>query len=173
VRISRRSLRRTGRRLGGRGNLRLYEYLKRAAPELPETLEEMAPLFAAVGHGCQAGRQQEALDEVYRRWIQRGQEFYNLHKLGAFGSDLAALTGFFDHLWDRPSTSLTRADRAFVLLAAGFNLHALGRLVEAVQPAEAALAAYLEEEDWAYTARDASNLSELTRPWGGWPAPWP
>jgi hypothetical protein len=148
------------------GNLRLYEHLKGGAPEFPKTVEAMEPLFAAVVHGCRAGRQQEALDEVYRRRIQRGQEFYNLHKLGAFGSDLAALPGFFDHLWDRPSTCLTRADRAFVFLAAGFTLRALGRLVEAVQPAEAALAAYLEEEDWVYTARDASNLSELTRTLG-------
>ena len=29
------------------------------------TLEEMAPLFLAVAHGCHAGRHQEALDKVY------------------------------------------------------------------------------------------------------------
>ena len=46
---------------------RLYEYYKGRAPELPDTLEAMAPLYAAVAHGCAAGRHQEALDEVYWR----------------------------------------------------------------------------------------------------------
>src|SRR4029079_12549104 len=67
------------------GNLRLYEHLQKAAPDLPETLEAMEPLYAAVLHGCRAGRQQEAYGEVYWRRIQRGNEFYNIYKLGAFG----------------------------------------------------------------------------------------
>ena len=54
------------------GNKRLYEHYKQAAPELPDTLEEMAPLFAAVAHGCAAGRHKETLNEVYSRRIQRG-----------------------------------------------------------------------------------------------------
>ena len=47
------------------GNRRLYEHLRQAAPDLPDTLEAMQPLYAAVVHGCRAGRQQEAMDEVY------------------------------------------------------------------------------------------------------------
>ena len=47
------------------GHGRLYEHLKTSAKELPDTLAEMAPLFQAMHHGCQAGRHQEALDEVY------------------------------------------------------------------------------------------------------------
>ena len=42
------------------GHRRLYEHLKRKAKPLPETVEEMAPLYAAVVHGCQAGKNQEA-----------------------------------------------------------------------------------------------------------------
>lgn len=37
------------------GNLRLYEHLTRTAKDLPDTLEEMQPLYAAVLHGCAAG----------------------------------------------------------------------------------------------------------------------
>ncbi|MCP4646634.1 MAG: hypothetical protein GY852_02720, partial [bacterium] len=45
---------------------RLYEYYKDLPEkELPDTLEEMESLFAAVAHGCQAGRHQETLDDVY------------------------------------------------------------------------------------------------------------
>ena len=47
--------------------------LQGRAPELPDTLEAMAPLYAAVAHGCAAGRHQEALNEVYWRRIQRGK----------------------------------------------------------------------------------------------------
>jgi hypothetical protein len=50
---------------------RLYEYYKSEAKEYPDTLEEMAPLFAAVAHGCQAGRYEETLSMYYLR-IQRG-----------------------------------------------------------------------------------------------------
>ncbi len=75
---------------------RLYEYYKSHAKELPDTIQEMAPLFSAVMHGCQAGRHQEALEEVYWRQIQRGDESFNTRKLGALGAELAALSGFFN-----------------------------------------------------------------------------
>jgi hypothetical protein len=90
------------------GNGRLYEYLRRAAPDLPDTLEAMQPLYAAVVHGCRAGRQQEVMDEVYWRRIKRGKEFYSTNKLGAFGSELMALASFFDRPWSQPSTLLPR-----------------------------------------------------------------
>jgi hypothetical protein len=84
-------------------NDRLYEHLKSTAKELPDTVEEMSPLYAAVAHGCAAGRHHEALDEVYRRRIQRGSEFFGSRKLGAFGAELAALSGFFEMPWEQPS----------------------------------------------------------------------
>jgi hypothetical protein len=62
---------------------RLYDYYKTSTKELPDTLEEMAPLFAAVAHGCQAERYEEALGEVYWRRIQRGQQSFHTQVLGA------------------------------------------------------------------------------------------
>jgi tetratricopeptide (TPR) repeat protein len=144
------------------GNLRLYEHLQKEAPDLPGTLEAMEPLFTAVIHGCRAGRQQEAYQEVYRRRIRRGDEFFSTRTLGAFGSDLSALSGFFDRPWDQPSASLPSASQALVVSIAGFNLRALGRLTEAVQPMEAGLDAAIAQEAWWNAAQSASNLSELT-----------
>jgi tetratricopeptide (TPR) repeat protein len=144
------------------GNRRLYEHLCQAAPDLPDTLETMQPLYAAVVHGCRAGRQQEALDEVYWRRILRRNESYSTHKLGAFGSELTALAGFFDSPWSQPSALLTAADQAFVLNEAAFDLRALGRLAEAIEPMQAALEVYIAQEDWKNAATLASNLSELT-----------
>jgi tetratricopeptide (TPR) repeat protein len=140
---------------------RLYEYYQSRAPEYPDTIEEMAPLYAAVAHGCQAGRHQEALDEVYWRRIQRGNEFFNKRKLGAFGADLAVLSGFFDPPWRQPMAGLTEADESWVLSEAGSCLRALGRLPEAAQPMQAAMEASIAQRDWKSAAINASNLSEL------------
>ncbi len=144
------------------GNLRLYEHLQGEAPDLPDTLEAMEPLFTAVIHGCRAARQQETFDEIYRRRIQRGNEYFSLKKIGVVGSDLSALSGFFDCPWDQPSASLTSSAQALVVSIAGFHLRALGRLAEAVQPMEVALDAGIAQEAWKNAATRAGNLSELT-----------
>jgi len=143
------------------GNRRLYEHLCQAAPDLPNTLETMQPLFAAVVHGCRAGRHQEVKDEVYTRRILRGREFYSTNTLGAFGSELTALAGFFDRPWSQPSAHLTAADQAWVLNVAAYHLRALGRLAEAVEPMQAGLEADRGREDWKNAAISAGNLSEL------------
>ena len=143
------------------GNDRLYEYYKSVAKELPDTFEEMMPLFAAVGHGCQAGKYQETYDDVYRKRIRRGNEFFNLKKLGAIGSELAVLSGFFDSGWDKPVDILREDTKAINLNTAGYCLRALGRLAEAAQPMQAGLEMRLAQEKWLNAARVASNLSEL------------
>ena len=143
------------------GNNRLYEHYKAAAPEFPDTLEEMAPLFAAVVHGCAAGRHQEALEEVYWRRLSRGNEFYVTKKLGAFGADLAVLSRFFEPPWRRPVAGITEAYKSHVLGQVGFRLRALGRLAEAVEPFQAGLDADIAREDWKNAAISAGNLSEL------------
>ena len=144
------------------GHARLYEHFK-ALPEKqqPDTLEKLAPLFQAVFHGCQAGRHQEALDEVYWARIVRGPEAYVVKQLGAFGADLAAVAGFFDPSWGKPVASITEADQAFVLNQAGFGLRALGRLKEAVQPMRSSLDRYVGLETRAQAANSACNLSEM------------
>jgi tetratricopeptide (TPR) repeat protein len=143
------------------GNARLYEHLKAAAKERPDTLEEMLPLYAAVAHGCRAGRHQEALDEVYWQRIRRGNEAFSVHKLGAIGADLATLSGFFGPPWRKPADGLTEEAEAAFLGWAGFLLRALGRLAEAAQPMQTGLEARIAQEDWENAAKDASNLSEL------------
>ena len=52
---------------------RLYRYFAEAAPRFPETVEEMAPLYQAVVHGCEAGRYQEVFTETFTKneWIDR------------------------------------------------------------------------------------------------------
>ena len=151
-------------------NLRLYEHLCATTKELPDTVEEMSPLYAAVAHGCAAGRQQQALDDVYKRRIQRWGEHFNWHKLGAFGHDLATLRGFFLTPWHLPCAALIESDQVLVLNEAGIDLRALGRMREAVQPIQAGLDARIKQEAWKKSAAIiAGNLSELTLTLGDLP----
>lgn len=143
------------------GNNRLYDYFKTQAPELPNTIEEMSPLLAAVAHGCAAGRHQEALDEVFWTRIRRGDEAFSVKKLGAFGADHTCLSHFFETPWHTPIVGLTTGAKAFVLHEAGFNLRALGRLNEAAEPLQAGMEIQIAREDWKSAARDAESLSEL------------
>jgi len=154
------------------GHDRLYEHYRRQAPEWPDTLAAMAPLYAAVAHGCAAGRHQEALDEVYWRRIQRGAEHFHWHKLGAFGADLAALSGFFDAnaSWRRPVAGLREEWKSWILNEAGYDLRALGRLAEALEPMAAGLEAGIAQKDWKNAAIRAGNLSELALTAGDLPA---
>ncbi len=143
------------------GNRRLYVFLTGKAEERPDTLAGMEPLYAAVVHGVRAGKSREAYDEVWRKRIRRGNEGFSIHKLGAFGSEVAVLAAFFDPPWEQLAPGLTEPAQAIVLGSAGFALRALGRLPEAAQLLEKALERHLAAEDWKEAAIDASNLSEL------------
>jgi tetratricopeptide (TPR) repeat protein len=143
------------------GHRRLYEHLRAKAKELPETLEEMAPLYAAVVHGCLAGKHQEALDEVHRKRIKRTVKHFSTKKLGAFGSEVAVLSAFFEPPWERLAPGLSEADQAFVLNDAGFALRAVGRLPEAAGLMRLGLDMCIAQQDWKEAAVHASNLSEL------------
>lgn len=141
------------------GNLRLFEQLRQSAPDFPDTLEAMQPLYEAIPHGCRAGRQQEALDDVYHRRISRGGGF-GLTQLGAFGFELTALAAFFDRLWDRPSPRVSPYDQNFLLGQVGFLLRGMGRVIEAARPMQASLESALKAERWKQAAINAGNLSQ-------------
>ena len=144
------------------GHKRLFEYYQQVPEEQqPDTLEGLAPLYAAVGHGCEGGLYQRAFLDLYWPRIQRGQEASSIRRLGTFGADLAAVSTFFEEPWRRTAEGLRDDIKAFLLNAAGFRLRALGRLQEAAQPMQAALELCLAQGDWQNAAIDVSNLSAL------------
>ncbi len=143
------------------GHESLYKHYQQATDELPETLEAMLPLYAAVVHGCRAGRVREAFTEILIPRIDRNHEMFSLNKLGAFGAQLSALASFFERPWDRLKTELTALDQAWVLNAVAFVLHALGRLPEAVEPYRMAMERCIDNQNWKNAAASAGNLSEL------------
>ncbi len=143
---------------------RLFEHLCATTEHRPDTLDGLAPLYEAVVHGCLAGLQQEACDEVYRDRILRGtghDGFYSTRKLGAIGADLAAVAAFFDVPWSRVSPQLTEAAQAWLLNDGAYRLRALGRLTEALEPMRATLGINVSAKRWENACVVASNLSEL------------
>jgi tetratricopeptide (TPR) repeat protein len=141
---------------------RLYDYLCATTEEGDEpTLEDLQPLYQAVAHGCQAGLQQKACDDVYFARITKRNEHYSWKKLGSFGADLGAVACFFEQPWGRVSKTLMDADQAWILSQAAFYLRALGRLAEATELMRTGVESYLKQKHWGLAARVANNLSEL------------
>jgi hypothetical protein len=146
---------------------RIYEHLRDTTKEGDEPkLDDLAPLYQAVAHGCRAGRHQEALVQIYANRICRlgasGEiEYYAIYKLGAFGSDLAAISWFFDKPYERPVATLEPMNRSWMLGVAAFSLRAQGRSTEALQTIRSALRLSVDAQDWCNAAVRASTLSDV------------
>jgi len=145
---------------------RLFEHLGRCVPFWPEGEIGLAPLYQAVVHGCRAGRFEEARAEVFRDRIRRGTQgthaSYSNMKLGAYGMDLAALTGLFEHPWREPIKELTGSDRAWLVSIAGFALRAVGRLADALESFRVGAKLREATEDWRNRRISATNISKLS-----------
>jgi hypothetical protein len=155
------------------GHCRLFAHLQAAVPYWPENVDGLAPLYQAVAHGCHAGLQQKACDEVYVNRILRGAGpggRYSAQQLGATGPNLGAAACFFAHPWHTVSSNLSRINQAWVLSEAASFLRASGRLKEAVEPTRAGLESYVAQKHWNWAATCASNLSDLELTLGDVPA---
>jgi hypothetical protein len=144
------------------GHRRLFEYLTNSVPYCPEGLVKLQPLYQAIYHGCQAGLQPKAFQNVYVDRILRGtgpNGFYSGKKLGALGANLGAVACFFDDPWEKVSSNLwLKDDQAWLLNEAAYLLSALGRLSEALVPMRAAIN---KVRDLKNTSIYLSNVSEL------------
>jgi hypothetical protein len=127
---------------------RLYEQLRDMTKEGEKpTLEDLAPLYQAIAHGCRAGRHPDALSQVYfdrisRKWPNGNLAFYASQKLGALGSNLAAISWFFQNPYETPVSTLIVSHQSWVLGEAAFCLRAQGRFSDAL-PAQRARCVWL------------------------------
>jgi tetratricopeptide (TPR) repeat protein len=143
------------------GHRRLYAYLCATTQEGDTpTLEDLQPLYQAVAHGCQAGLQEDAFNNVFHPRLDRLQA-YGWKKLGAFGTTAGTIACFFETPWREVSPALTEAYQAWLLNEAALCLRALGRLTEALDPMRAGLEMRIKQEVWISAAIVANNLSEL------------
>ncbi|QQZ29235.1 TIR domain-containing protein [Thiothrix subterranea] len=142
---------------------RLYEYYK-ALPEkeLPDTLEEMQPLFSAVAHGCAAGLHEKVWREVFILRIQRLRvNGYLWDKLGAVNENLIMLSHFFLKPWQTSVLELPEHIKINNFNWAGYSLVILGRLREALEPIQVGMEISKKQKDWCNAAVAARNLSVL------------
>lgn len=155
-------LRRSQPRAWAAGHARLYAHLSASVQDADEpTLEDLAPLYEAMVHGCQAGYQRQVCTRLYAARILRWPDSYVTSQLGGFGADLGGIAAFFDVPWTQVSPALTAADQAWLLGLAGQRLRALGRLAEAWEPMCAGHAMRLQQQSWRDAGVAAGNLSEL------------
>jgi tetratricopeptide (TPR) repeat protein len=118
-----------------RGNRVLFDYFQKKVPvRRPDDNASMSILYAAVTHGSAAGLHQAVFDDVLlpRIWHDR-RTIYSTRRLGMTGTDLVALSNYFDHrqwteLYDLP---LTTTAQVLIRTNAGVRLRQLGRLPEA------------------------------------------
>jgi tetratricopeptide (TPR) repeat protein len=136
----------------------------------PDTLEAMAPLLQAIYHGCEAGRYEETLVHIYRKRILRNdylgrvshnEPFYLLKRLGAYGVDLSMIANYFEDPFKLPVSEIGERYQAFLFYQAGFDLAALGRLSEAVEPMRTGMEMALAQRQGTQSLQAAHNLSEL------------
>ena len=145
---------------------RLFDHLRRSTREGDKpTLEVLEPLYQAIAHGSAAGRHKEALQSVYLKRICRYRrdgriEYYSRNQLGAFGSDLAAISWFFERPYDQPVSSLPSETKAWVLGEAASCLRVVGRLTEAVEVYKHDILAAEATGDFEFISASASNFCD-------------
>ncbi len=142
------------------GHERLYEYLCSTAVPFPKNATEMQQLFDAVVHGCYAGYHQEVFRKIYQDRIAQHDRFFASDVLGIIGSELAAISCFFEKLWSQPVDSLSEDEKAMVLNLASFRLRALGQADTAVEPARAAVELFRKTGNWRKAAGAARNVTQ-------------
>ena len=141
---------------------RLYEHLKQSAPERPDNLNDMMPLFHSIRHAVNAGLDLASLNDVFSPRIRQRNAKISWRKLGAFGLELSCMSGFFEKLWSDLYAGLDDYWTWYVLDTAGFALRSIGRLEESIKPMTLAAQVNVRSGNWKFGAALTSNLSELS-----------
>ena len=145
---------------------RLYDHFRRAVHEGDKpTLEQLAPLYAAVGHGCQAQRHFEAMKNVYWERIQRRTPMgrlmgYSWKSLGAAALDLSLLCWFFDPPFERVNANIPWPHHPWLFNAAALLLRSQGDFRQSIELQTRALAGDERNGHSLNIGIDASNLAE-------------
>jgi hypothetical protein len=157
----------------------IYQYFGEHAPEQPENLKEMQPLFEQVYHGCAAGLYDEVCDDVYWGKIHRKEKYVITQKLGAWETDRSLVKTFFPEgdLSQMPLVS-EKSNQSLLLSEAGLVLLNTGRPKEAEKPLKTAIDIDIEVNQIAYAsvgyippfgkmrnkAQKVSRVSEIFHP---------
>ena len=141
---------------------RIYEYIGEYAPEEPDTLEEMQPLFEQVYHGCAAGLYDKVYNDVYWEKIHGGDEHLMVHKLGAWETELSLVKIFFPEgdLSEMPLVS-EKSAQSWLLNEVGLALLSTGRPKEASDVLERLAEMDDKGDDWQGASVTLRNLADI------------
>ncbi|MEW6618409.1 MAG: adenylate/guanylate cyclase domain-containing protein [bacterium] len=140
----------------------IYEYFGKKAPDKPETLDQMRPLFEQVYHGCSARLYDKVDEDVYWGKIQRREEGFLVYKLGVWETDLSLVRTFFPDgdLSKMPLVSEKRV-RGWLLNEAGLALLNTGRPKEAEELFVRKTNMQIEDKDRKNASAGYQNLADL------------
>ncbi|MCB0519945.1 MAG: hypothetical protein H6577_20305 [Lewinellaceae bacterium] len=147
------------------GNEKLYRYYS-ALPEklfgkyLPDTLEEMEPLFRAVMHGCRSGLHYFTFYSLYLERISRAEGFL-FRVLGAINSEIHLISYFFDKKTLQPSNFLNLKQQSEIIGIFGFLLLANGQFIEALKFLKHSLTSELESNRLVNASTILANICEI------------
>lgn len=128
------------------------------APESVGTLADLAPLYAAVYHGCMAGRYSEMFD-VYWERISAGNRFLNATQLGDRSGDVRVIASFFPGgISSGTNPELSHEALWWLLAKAAFDLSSMGRFHESIAPRKASLRIIEAAGCWGLAAYDRRRL---------------
>jgi tetratricopeptide (TPR) repeat protein len=141
---------------------RIYHYFGENAPDEPETLDQMQPLFEQVYHGCASGLYDEVCPKVYRDKIRRGEEHFITHNLGAWETDLSLVRTFFpDGDLSKMPLVNDRNAQSWLLAVAGLALLSTGRPKEAEELLIKKTDMLIEDKDWKNASSGYETLADL------------
>ncbi len=141
---------------------KIYEFIGTYAPERPETLEEMQPLFEQVHHGCAADLHEEAYYNVYRQKIMRWDERFLVRNLGAWETNLSLIRNFFQEgdFQKKPLVSKIK-EKSYLLNETGLSMMCIGRLEEVEGFYKKSIELDISQRDWAFASTTYINLVSL------------
>lgn len=115
-------------------NKKLYEYYRREAVTMPDTVEAMDPLLLAVVHGCRSSNYSDALENIYVNRIMRGDEAYAAVTLNLIGPLLAVLAQFFENKnWLQPIKKSSKNPQGLDIKSQVFVLGQVGYFIMATR----------------------------------------
>jgi hypothetical protein len=137
-------------------NQRLYSYYLDQVPNEPQTTGDVEKLLAALRHGCDASRHQQAWVEVVEAKLKG---LNAAERFGQFSLMMAALNSFFLAPYNQPRTDLPANIQYKLASEAGYALRTLGRLNDSLQAYEAA-ARLVERQRPEHRSAIYANLAE-------------
>jgi tetratricopeptide (TPR) repeat protein len=144
-----------------KGHLVLYDHYSVAVKGFPRSDDDTLALCLAVIHGCEAGEQQHAFEQILWERVLQGYTYFLQYKAGIGDIFPNLLRLFFSVPWERAVSGVDPAWWGKILTCAGLALRGAGRYPEALRASDAALRVSIDREDWLDAAFSAGYYSRL------------